>query len=274
MNRPRVETGYHALGENTCLAVGRQGLAVGKETWNLVTVGNAVADTNLFRRGGIQYFPIYLYSSADSAGWPRGNREPNLAKSFVEDISGRIGATFQTDGKGNRATTFGPEDVFDYIYAILHSPTYRSRYAEFLKSDFPRIPLTSNRDLFWALCAKGEELVDIHLMKRFGPMAVAFPIKGEGKVEKVRYTEPDKKTPGRVWINKTQYFEGVTPQVWEFHVGGYQVCEKWLKDRKERTLGYDDVRSYEHIVAALAETIRLMNEIDTTITENGGWPIR
>lgn len=274
MDWPRVETGHHALNPNVCLAVGRQGLAVGKETWNLVTVGNAVADTNLFRRGGIQYFALYLYPLHGGAEEAGGHRESNLSKAFVAELSGKIGVKFLSEGKGDRVETFGPEDVFDYIYAILHSPTYRTRYAEFLKSDFPRIPLTSNRDLFWTLCARGEELVALHLMKKFGSLAVGFPVTGDGKVEKVRYVEPDKKTPCRVWINKTQYFEGVPPEIWDFHIGGYQVCEKWLKDRKNRTLSYEDIRHYERIVAALSETIRLMDEIDAAIEAHGGWPIR
>ena len=176
------------------------------------------------------------------------------------------------DGHGTE--TFGPEDVFDYMYAVFHSPTYRSRYAEFLKIDFPRLPLTSKKKLFRKLCALGEELVNLHLMEKHGPEMTAYPVNGDHLVDKIRYKEPDKNNPkGRVWINKTQYFEGVPPEVWEFHVGGYQVCRKWLKDRKGRNLTYDDQKHYQHIVSALSETIRLMSEIDKAIDNHGGWPI-
>ena len=93
-------------------------------------------------------------------------------------------------------------------------------------------------------------------------------------VEKVAYSEPDDAQPGRVWINKTQYFEGVPQEVWDFHVGGYQVCHKWLKDRKGRELSYDDQQHYQGVVATLARTIEIMAEIDDAIDENGGWPVQ
>lgn len=242
-------------------------------TWQHVAVADSPTPAVFVElKDGSSVFPLYLYPASDQSG--TALCKPNLANKITTSLAGRLRAEFNAGGHGKKETTFGPEDVFDYIYAVLHSPTYRKRYAEFLKSDFPRIPLTSNRDLFWALCAKGEELVALHLMKKFGPLAVGFPVKGDGKVEKVRYTEPDKKTPGRVWINKTQYFESVPPEIWEFHIGGYQVCEKWLKDRKGRTLNYEDIRNYERIVASLSETIHLMGEIDAAIEAHGGWPIR
>lgn len=248
-------------------------------------------------------FPLYLYPDPDKNDLfdnnepttAPGGRSPNLASAFIDDLSRRLRMTFVPEGKGNlgmndRSTgilpvknhgqdghateTFGPEDVFDYIYAVLHSPTYRSRYAEFLKIDFPRIPLTSKKRLFRKLCALGEELVGLHLMEKHGPSLTAYPVDGDHLVEKIRYVEPGKKNPkGRIWINKEQYFEGVPPVVWEFHIGGYQVCNKWLKDRKGRNLTHDDLEHYQLIVSALSETIRLMSEIDEAIDKNGGWPI-
>jgi hypothetical protein len=134
-------------------------------------------------------------------------------------------------------------------------------------------------------------------MEKHGPEITAFPVKGDDVVERVEYTctagkdsplwkrgvrgdlggSPGAKVKGgvgRVWINKTQYFERVPPEVWSFHIGGYQVCHKWLKDRKGRKLEYDDTQHYQHIVSALSETISLMAEIDKSITQHGGWPIR
>ena len=111
-------------------------------------------------------------------------------------------------------------------------------------------------------------------MERHGPEMTRYPIPGSNVVEQVRYTAPSEGAEqGRVWINKTQYVEGVPPEVWEFHVGGYQVAEKWLKDRKGRTLTYNDLRHYQQTIAALAETMRLMEAIDETIEEHGGWPL-
>jgi predicted helicase len=179
--------------------------------------------------------------------------------------------TFIPDGKGDLQATFGPEDVFNYMYAVFHSPTYRSRYAEFLKIDFPRLPLTSDPGLFRSLAGLGEQLVGLHLMERQAPNIASYPVRGDSVVQAVRYTAPGEGAEkGRVWINKTQYFEGVPPEVWEFHIGGYQVAEKWLKDRKGRQLSYDDLSHYRNVVAALAETMRLMAEIDAAIP---GFPI-
>jgi hypothetical protein len=110
-------------------------------------------------------------------------------------------------------------------------------------------------------------------MEKHGKKITGYPVTGDSTVETVRYTEPQTDAKGRVWINVTQYFEGVPKEVWEFHVGGYQVCAKWLKDRKGRKLTYDDLTHYQQIISALAETIKLMEQIDTTITASGGWPI-
>lgn len=271
IDRPRRDLVDHVVGRsNLCLNLVRQ---TKMGTWQHVAVADSPTPAVFVElKDGSSVFPLYLYPASDQSG--TALRKPNLANNITTALAGRLRAKFNAGGHGKKETIFGPEDVFDYIYAILHSPTYRTRYAEFLKSDFPRIPLTSNRDLFWTLCARGEELVALHLMEKFGSLAVGFPVTGDRKVEKVRYVEPDKKTPGRVWINKTQYFEGVPPKIWDFHIGGYQVCEKWLKDRKNRTLSYEDIRHYERIVAALSETIRLMDKIDAAIEAHGGWPIR
>jgi hypothetical protein len=248
--------------------------------------------------------PLYLYSprekgaseqnhlGIEASPWPAGKNErrPNLSPEFVADIGKRLGFSFVSDGKGDLKKTFGPEDVFDYIYAIFHSPTYRTRYAEFLKSDFPRVMLTSDREQFRSLCGLGGELVALHLLEspKLSKPIARYPVTGPNLVEKgfPKYLgpgepEPDKGEPlaaGRVYINKPdaetgvkgQYFEGVPPDVWNFHIGGYQVCEKWLKDRRGRTLTYDDLEHYRKVVTALSETIRLMAEIDAAIPK---WPI-
>jgi predicted helicase len=216
-------------------------------------------------------FPLYLYAE-DEEEQKRleleEGRRANLNPEFVKAVGGKLGLRFVEDGRGDLGETFGPEDVFHYAYAVFHSPTYRSRYAEFLQTDFPRLPLTSDRELFAALAAKGAELVGLHLMesRTLDALITKWPIAGSDTVEKVRYDEKER----RVWINEAQYFEGVPPEVWGFHVGGYQVCEKWLKDRKGRKLTWDDVQHYQRVVVALAETIRLMGEIDAIIPS---WPL-
>jgi hypothetical protein len=135
----------------------------------------------------------------------------------------------------------------------------------------------SNRDMFFSLAALGGELVGLHLMEspKLNDLITEFSKKGSDAVEKVTFVvDADLRAAsdsGRVWINPTQYFGGVPAAVWNFHIGGYQVCEKWLKDRKGRIMTYKDIQCYQKIVVALNETIRLMAEIDKLIETQGGW---
>jgi len=214
-------------------------------------------------------FPLYLYPAEGEMQFEGGKRRPNLNPEFIKAFSDKLGLEFIEDGKGDLEQTFGPEDIFNYAYAIFHSPTYRSRYAEFLKIDFPRLPLTSDKGLFRVLAEKGAELVSLHLMESpaLNNFITKYPISGSSEVEKVSYDDNNQ----RVYINKTQYFEGMPPEVWNFHIGGYQVCQKWLKDRKGRKLSYDELTHYQKVIVALKQTIRLMAEIDGLIP---GWPVR
>ena len=220
--------------------------------------------------------PLYLYHSKPEGGLffeqDATSRRVNLSPTFIADFGTRLTLPFLPDGKGDLNKNFGPEDVFAYAYAIFHAPSYRSRYAEFLKIDFPRLPLTSDLTLFRTLCALGEALVGLHLMERDGAAMAHFPVKGSNEVEKVRF-EPEAEG-GRVWINATQYFADVPEDVWAFHVGGYQVCHKWLKDRKGLVLDHGDLNHYRRVVAALGDTIQLMTQVDEAIEEAGGWPLK
>ncbi len=217
---------------------------------------------------GSYLFPLYLYPVEGEMQFDGGKRRSNLNPEFIKDASDKLRLEFIEDGRGDLEETFGPEDIFNYAYAVFHSPTYRTRYAEFLKIDFPRLPLTSDKQLFKALAEKGAELVSLHLMESpaLNNLITSYPVAGPNEMKKVTYDDNSQ----RVYINKTQYFKGVPPEVWAFHVGGYQVCQKWLKDRKGRTLTYDELTHYQKIVVALNETIRLMAEIDKLILE---WPL-
>ncbi|MBN1664149.1 MAG: N-6 DNA methylase [Deltaproteobacteria bacterium] len=279
IDRPRTEVNNHILRGSLSIITSRQT----KENFG-VLVSNLLCGQHkivtVYDRS--YFFPLYLYPTDPPkdtlfdkniiTDTPEGRR-PNISLNFIEDFTAKLSMQFIQDGKGDRTNTFGPEDIFSYMYAVLHSPTYRSRYAEFLKMDFPRVPLTSNPELFRTLCSLGDELVALHLMEKHGLKITGYPIAGDSTVENVHYTEPQGDTRGRVWINTSQYFEGVPKSVWEFHVGGYQVCAKWLKDRKGRKLTYDDLTHYQHVVAALDQTIGLMARIDDTIKDCGGWPI-
>jgi len=243
-------------------------------------------------------FPLYLYPDPEKNGDLFSNgtsKHVNISSSFIAALKKRLSLSFVPEGRGNLKKTFGPEDIFNYIYAVFHSPSFRSRYAEFLKSDFPRVPLTSSRPLFAGLCKLGGELVSLHLMesRKIEHFITNFPVPGSNEIEKgcPKYVEPGEPEPwtgkplkkGRVYINpdvikenkKGQYFEGVPSEIWEFHVGGYQVCHRWLKDRQRqgRKLEYEDIEHYHKIIAALSETIRIMTEIDQVIDEHCGWPL-
>ena len=225
-------------------------------------------------------FPTYLYPQATAdfgaaGGWPTGKhgRRPNLKPDGVELLSTALGMEFVADGRGDLKKTFGPENIIHYAYAVFHCPTFRSRYAELLKIDFARLPLTSDKKLFARLCELGEELVGLHLVERVPTPRATYPREGSNLVERTgknAYKPPTDQAPGRVYVNKDQYFENVPPEVWEFHVGGYQVCQKWLKDRKGRTLSFEDIEHYRKVTEAIRQTIRLMAEIDAAIP---GWPL-
>ncbi len=279
---PRYEVMNHMVRKNNIgLLVNRQ---IRIEDICHFWVTNLPADFHVLEtaHASVSLLPLYFYPQSNKKtlfdtnepSTAPGGRRPNLSPAFITAMEDKLGMRFVADGRGDLQETFGPEDVFDYMYAVFHSPTYRSRYAEFLKIDFPRLPLTANADLFRDLSQIGRRLVALHLMEQFGKAVPSYPVDGGHLVEKVEYlVEKDKPEQGRVYINKAEYFEGVPPEVWEFHVGGYQVCQKWLKDRKGRALSFDDIKHYQRIVAALAETIVLMDQVDKVIDEYGGWPI-
>jgi predicted helicase len=160
------------------------------------------------------------------------------------------------------------ESVFHFVYSILHAPSYRTRYGAFLRSEFPRLPLTGNLTLFRELARLGGDLVCLHLLEspKLDKTLIWYTGPGNPEVEKVSHSRET------VWLDKAQTrgFRGVSEEVWEFQIGGYQVCEKWLKDRKGRSLPKDDIAHYNKIVAAISGTIRLMAEIDATIEKHGG----
>jgi predicted helicase len=164
--------------------------------------------------------------------------------------------------------------IFHYAYAVFHSPTYRERYAEFLRADFPRLPLTSDFELFRTLAGFGGQLVDLHARGKGGPRGLSFPVKGDNVIQAVRYQPAQGKEPGRVWINDRQYVDGVSESARVFPVGGYLPAQRWLTDRTGRTLGYEEQTEYQRIIRAVMETKRMMAEIDACIHRHGAWPIR
>ena len=271
IERPRCELKQHVANrKNFCLNVVRQTKAA---HWQHAMVTDKPAPAVFVEiKDGSSVFPLYLYPG-DKGDLVDGaeehltqSRRANLAPESIQICAARLNLVYVEDKTGDLQTTVGPEDIFHYAYAVFHSPTYRNRYAAFLKIDFPRLPLTSNQELFRRLCGLGAELTALHLMESDAPAIVSYPVAGTNRVDTVRYTEP-----GQVWINTAQYFQGIPPEVWNFHIGGYQVLAKWLKDRKGRILNFDDLIHYQRVAAALQRTLQIQREIDEAI---GEWPIR
>jgi hypothetical protein len=268
-------------------------------------------------------YPLYIYPYTSKQDvFESSDRKPNLNEEIVQQIAEKLGLKFtnekemlnqvQSDGSGS----FAPIDILDYIYAVLHSPSYREKYKEFLKIDFPRVPYPKDKETFWKLVKLGGEIRLIHLLESptIDRFITQYPIDGDNIVGKVKfipypktkneeskiYTQSDSDETshievdrtsfpqphlssnddmllhepneeyitkgdlglGKVYINDTQYFDNVPEVAWHFYIGGYQPAQKWLKDRKERKLEFDEILHYQKIIVALTETDRLMKEID------------
>ncbi|MFN5242209.1 MAG: type ISP restriction/modification enzyme, partial [Aphanizomenon sp.] len=272
--RPRSEVMNHIIkGKNLALATLRRPR---NEIVDNFFVSDQITDKCIISSlDNASIFPLYLYPTNTPTLFDStptnapGKRKPNLSPEFITQFSQKLDLEFISDGKGDKTKTFGPEDIFNYIYAIFHAPIYRQRYAEFLKIDFPRVPLTANAALFWELVIKGDKLVKYHLMKETGTEISTYPIPGSDIVEQVKYHENHQ----QIWINSQQYFDQVPQQIWNFYIGGYQVCQKWLKDRKGRQLNFDDINHYQNIISIISETIKIMENIDQIIENYGGFPL-
>lgn len=261
------------LGENFALLTCRQ-----QTTFDFqhIFVTNLLCDicTVSLQTGETGYvFPLYLYQEApeksldfsNPCGNSSGNfnRLPNLNPQIISKISESLCLQFIADHESpeienlQEHTYFTPLDILDYIYAILHKPSYRTKYKEFLKIDFPRIPYPTSKEEFFALVQKGTALRKLHLMKssELSKLATKYPITGDNLVEKIEYKN------GSVYINKEQYFESVPETAWNFYIGGYQPLQKYLKDRKGKNLTAQEIMHYQRIVVALLETAKIMEEL-------------
>jgi predicted helicase len=272
--RPNTKVLGQLISDNLGLITCRQGDAVGGDEWNVVFISNSLTDQNIYRRGGGTIFPLYVhnFNSAQPAIEQTPTRTPNLNPEIINKISQSLNIAFtpekETEGETCFAnnpelrpefrTSFTPIDILDYIYAVLHSPTYREKYKEFLKIDFPRVPYPKDADTFWQLVKLGGELRQIHLLE--SPVVTnyitQYPVDGNNTVTKPKFDN------GKVYINDTQYFDGVPETAWSFYIGGYQPAQKWLKDRKDRQLSFEDILHYQKIIVALTETERAMRKID------------
>ncbi len=323
IERSRKEVMQHMVKDNLGLITVRQ---VAEGNFNHAFVSDTIVESRItLSNKGIGFlFPLYLYQQKDK---PKKKslssimmlfeeqveyavRKPNLSQEFVEQLTKEYKKSFipdlsflrkqesrekELDSRfhGNDSQYITPEEIFYYIYAVLYSNIYRTKYAEFLKIDFPRVPFTKDYKLFKKMGDYGERLVSLHLLKssEIDKPVARFQGEGNDKVEKLRYFESpspssppikggesavrDKGAPsplagegkgerefGRLYINQDQYFEGIPQEVWEYQIGGYQVCAKWLKDRKDKTLSLYDIKHYLRVVSAIGETISVQRKID------------
>jgi len=255
--RSRKELMCHLLSDNVAINLVKVGR---NQDYHNYFVSNSITDKSIISSlDNSNTFPLYIYSkSIDHSTFnSHGQRISNLNYQIISSISKSLKLEFSDSSDGEKMT-FNSLDIFDYIYAVLYSPTYREKFKEFLKIDFPRVPYPKNAETFWQLVKLGSKLRQIHLLEsqEVNNLITTYPIGGNNEVDKLKYEV------GKVWINNEQYFDGVSQVAWEFYIGGYQPAQKWLKDRKGRVLSFEDIMHYQKIIVALNETDRIMKEID------------
>jgi predicted helicase len=246
----------HMLEDNIGLTLGRQVKA--SREWRHCLISNKIIESSFIsnKTSEITYlFPLYLYPDQKNINLFNHNQTeklPNIPPLIFEKLS----ECYKKKPS--------PEEILYYIYGVFYSNIYRETYEEFLKIDFPRVPFTSNYALFIEMGKLGKELTALHLLKSSELDSPIAKYQGSGcndRVEKVIYEENEQ----RIYINKEKYFEDVTPEIWNYHIGGYQVLHKYLKDRKNRIM--DDAPRYCRIVTALYKTIEIQKQIDNIYPE-------
>jgi len=259
IGEPRPEVMKHLLAGSLALLSTRR--VTGKPYDNVFVCRGLVEYKAATHDRNTQVFPLYLIEEEDGAPLlsiaNQDRKHPNFAASVYEAWQRDLGVA-------------SPEDVLGVIYALLYSPEYRQRFQAKLQQDYARVPRPSTKSLCRSLEKLGSELISLHLLKSAKLEVPITSYTGPAKPEVVKVSYAD----GAVWLDRDQTigFRGVRENIWNFNIGGYQVCEKWLKDRRERKLSKGDVTHYQKIVVALSETIRLMKKIDEVIGKHGGWP--
>lgn len=275
INSPRIDIMKHFIDKyNIGLVVAKQCA----DNWKYVLCTRYANDFNLTgtagRYGSGYTFPLYLYPERHQKNTEGKDRTLNLNDKILKQIDKQSGLKYRgsdmdlKNGQTVEANSFSAEQLFDYIYAVLHSPTYREKYKEFLKVDFPRVPYPKPYT-FYQFVELGRQLKEIHLMQseNLEELITSYPQSGTNvittKIGKADWELYDTENNlGRIWINEEQYFDKIPLVAWEFYIGGYQPAQKWLKDRKGRILDHDDIFHYQRIIVALTETDRIMKEID------------
>jgi len=257
ISRPGYKTNKHLLKDNIGLVLKR---GFDEPNSSPCFIVNSISDRRGWSRPGMQgaesIIPIYLYNF-DDAFTSKLYRKPNLNNGIIENISKNVNLTFTEDEPTDKENTFSVYNLIDYIYAVLNSPEYYLKYFEYIKIDFPKVPFPK-KSTFKRLVKLGSELRTIHLFESdvLNNFIASYPVDGTNSVDKIGFSN------NRVMINADQYFDKVPEIAWNFYIGGYQPAQKWLKDRKGRTLTTDEIMHYQKIIVALTETDKIMKKID------------
>ncbi|NCP17406.1 hypothetical protein GW853_02575 [Candidatus Kuenenbacteria bacterium] len=266
LERARKDIMGHMQKENLCLLAMRQ---VYWKNYNHVFVSNTITDSRVFisNRGAADIFPLYLYpQKQNKTKIFKGQKKLGLSGEQAELENGEnktsnIKQEFLDGLKNNFGKKISAEEVFNYIYAVLYSNKYREKYQEFLKIDFPRVPFGKDYEIFKKLSKIGENLIQLHLLKDKSLGKGKARFMGTGVDNVVRKRAYDTKE-NKIWINNEKYFDAVETEVWNYYIGGYQVLDKWLKDRLGRELSREDIGHYLKVVECLKQTIKIQKEID------------
>lgn len=279
--RPVRKVQQHMLpGDNLALMVSRQTVSSFRHVFASRSVATFNVLDNAGRHGAGPFFPLYTHlqpragkpgKSVKTLG-PGAGKEHNLVMEVVDALATNLAMTFKASGSGDLKKTFGPEDVFGYVYAVLHAATLRGDFGAQLRTGFPRIPLAPGPRSFVILSRLGTKLVNLHTLRTEPARTASFPVAGDDVVRKIEFT-PHKADPetGQVAINKEQYFDGVPLAVWTHQVGRYHVCHQWLKERRGRKLSYEEITAFGRIVGALADSLAVIAKIDEEILERPLW---
>ncbi|MBI4648009.1 MAG: N-6 DNA methylase [Bacteroidia bacterium] len=260
VERPIYDSMKHMIkiDNNKCLITIRR--SRNKDKWNFALISDIiVAGSTTITSLDMNYvYPLYVLPENDNGGngdlfnAPKFEPQPNINETIYETL------------KENYSNRLKLEQIFSYVYAVLYSNSYREKYVELLKIDFPRIPFTTNYSLFQQLAKLGDKLIELHLLKHSALIKPIAKYNGKGdddKIKKPAYNEKER----RVYINENKYFENIAPEIWNYHIGGYQVMEKYLKDRKGRQM--DNSEHYCKMVTSIAETLIIQKKIDTIFSK-------
>ncbi len=276
--RPVRKVQQHMLpGDNLALLVSRQTISAFRHVFASRSVATFNVLDNAGKHGAGPVFPLYTHlaskgGKAAKALGPGAGKEHNLVARVVENLAATLAMKFVEAGSGDLSKTFGPEDVFGYVYAVLHSSMFRADFGVQLKTGFPRVPLAPEKSSFVELSRLGTKLVDLHTLQTSPSKVAEFPISNDDVVRRSDF-QPNASDPdvGRVAINKTQYFDGVSLAVWGHQIGRYQVCHQWLKERVGRKLSYDEIVAYGRMVGTISDGLAIVTKIDEALALNPLW---